>query len=442
VNDRPLLSTSEALAVVQEKGSRRRRWRSVLFATPPILATVCVLALAGAAGFGVHEEHHPSQIEHGPAGRLTPEGSPRIIYTVPGDTQDPAWAMTGGIGDGVWSWDVGTRSTINYVSGVTHRERVYDLGTACCGGGDRAFPGLTVGPSGTVWGVLNHTLIELNPVTGRFATTKLPSPPAAENEPATDLVMSQNSADDVTVASDGRELVVGFEYAAGVVVYPLAGGKLGRPSVIRLPAPDIALDVGVLADGTLGVGMEEFGSSPRPELDIIGPGGRSTRVSVPDSWGVTVDGDGWLVGESLPSFVTEGGQRRPVPADFRLPPGDRWGSNGAGGSPNRLVLLPGGLIGRPIQGGSLEVASVHANEVIAMPGRRVRNLPEMCGGCNMNPESTTTTLVPPPKWIWQRDPVDQIVVDGEGNIWILSATPGSSIAFAEITPALLRSTFG
>jgi hypothetical protein len=60
----------------------------------------------------------------------------------------------------------------------------------------------------------------------------------------------------------------------------------------------------------------------------------------------------------------------------------------------------------------------------------------------MNPESTTTTLVPPPKWIWQRDPVDQIVVDGEGNIWILSATPGSSIAFAEITPALLRSTFG
>ena len=70
--------------------------------------------------------------------------------------------MTGGSGQGVWSWDVGSRSSIDYVNGVTHRERVYRLAEKCCGRGVRGYPGLTVGPNGTVWGVLNHTLVELN----------------------------------------------------------------------------------------------------------------------------------------------------------------------------------------------------------------------------------------------------------------------------------------
>jgi hypothetical protein len=68
-------------------------------------------------------------------------------------------------------------------------------------------------------------------------------------------------------------------------------------------------------------------------------------------------------------------------------------------------------------------------------------LPIECGGC-LQQSTTTTTLVPPPKWIWQRDGVQQIVSDGDGDVWILTETPSSNTAFAEITAAQVRSEFG
>jgi hypothetical protein len=56
--------------------------------------------------------------------------------------------------------------------------------------------------------------------------------------------------------------------------------------------------------------------------------------------------------------------------------------------------------------------------------------------------TTTTTSVPPPKWLWERDRVQQVVSDGEGDLWILTETPASSIAFAEITAAQVHAAFG
>lgn len=439
--DRPLLSTAEALAVVQAMGTKRRRRRTLLVGTPVVLATVCVIAI-GAFVVGSRRDvaHRPTStsVPH----HLTVLGkTAEIVYTVPNNTPGPPWALTGGAGNSVWYWTAGD-DVIYHVSGVTHSERAYRLGAGCCGGGVRAYTGLTVAPNGTVWGVLNHTLIELNPVSGHFSLTTLPNAPAAKGEPSMDLAMGQDSADLVTVSPDGKQLVVGFADAAAIAVYQLADNSPSvHPAMIHLPVGYIALDIGVSADGTIGVGMERFGSNAQPEVDLIRPGGGSTQVRVLDGWGMVADGTGFLVGEYRPEFVTAAGEARRVPADFTLPPGGQWAQNAEGGGPNRLTLLPHGLIARPIDHGLVEVASPARSVLFETPRQRYRNLPIECGGC-LQQSTTTTTLVPPPKWIWQRDGVQQIVSDGDGDVWILTETPSSNTAFAEITAAQVRSEFG
>ncbi len=407
---------------------------------PRVLACLSVALLAAACGTTLASTPKGASASRQPnPAALT---SARIVYTVPNDTQDPPWALTGG-SNGAWSWDIGTDSTIDYVS-VTHHERVYRLDAACCGRGDRAYPGLAVAPNGTVWGVLNHSLVELDPEGGHFSVTTLPSPPAVEDEPSMDFKTSQNSADLVIVSPDATELVVGFEWAGAVVVYPLAHGAIGHPSMIRLPEGYFALDIAALADGTIGVGMERFGSNPEPEVDLVHHGGPPTQVRVPDGFGVVADGAGFLVGDYRPEFVTEAGRARSVQADFKLPSGDKWTVNAADGGPNRLILLPSGLIARTLDNGLVEVASQTRAHLFAMPRQRYPNLPDSCGGCFQpgSTTTTTTTLVPPPKWIWERDRVQQVVSDDEGDLWILTGTPASSIAFAEITATQLHAAFG
>jgi hypothetical protein len=364
----------------------------------------------------------------------------RIVYRVPGNNQDPAWSLTGARGNGVWSWDVGSRSSINYVSGVNDRERVYWLPRNCCGGGDRAFPGLAVAPNGTVWGVLNHSLIELNPTTGRLSISSLPSAAATSGEPPTDLDLSENSADLVAISPDGKELIVGFEYAAAVALYGLRGNAVRpRPSMIPLPPGYMALDIAVLADGTIGIGLERFGPRSDSEIYLLRRDGSTIRVPVPNGWGVAADGDGFLVGDLSPVFVSESGRIGPVPASFTLPQGDTWAANAGDSGPDPLSVMPGGLIVRPIDRGKLEVASRVRDALFAMPRQRYPNAALSCGGCGLG--STTTTLVPPPEWVWQRDPVAQTAVDGEGDIWVLTQTPAFTIAFAEIPSAQLHAAF-
>ena len=118
--------------------------------------------------------------------------------------------------------------------------------------------------------------------------------------------------------------------------------------------------------------------------------------------------------------------------------------NGGDGGPNRLTALPGGLVARTLGNGLVEVASPARHVLFAMPLQRYPNLPDSCGGCSPAgaATTTTTTLVPPPKWIWERDRVQQLVSDDEGDLWILTGTPASSIAFAEITAAQLHAAFG
>ena len=225
----------------------------------------------------------------------------------------------------------------------------------CCGGGDRAFPGLAVAPNGRVWGVLNHSLIELNPATGRFSISSLPSPAGTNGEPTTDLNLSQNSADLVAISPNGKEMVVGFEYADAIAVFGLHDSAiLPQPSMIALPTGYIALDMAILADGTIGIGMERFGSRSDSEIDILRTNSSATRVRVTNGWGVAADGAGFLVGDLSPAFVSESGRVLPVPASFVLPKGATWGANAGDSGPDPLSVVPGGVLVRPIDRGELE----------------------------------------------------------------------------------------
>ncbi|HEV8064058.1 MAG TPA: hypothetical protein VGP46_04460, partial [Acidimicrobiales bacterium] len=318
----PLLSLAEALAVVQAKGTRRKRRRTLFAAAPVLVATACVIAIVATIG--------PSRRDLGdhPVSSSVPHKAPlastaSIVYTVANDTQDPPWALTSGAGNSVWYWDASSDSVIYNVSAATHSERAYPLGVNCCGGGVRAYPGLTVAPDGDVWAVLNHTLIELSPSSGHLSFTTLPKAPPALGAPSMTLALAQESGDLVAVSPNDKQLVVGFDDAAAIAVYRLANGTpSAQADLMRLPPGYIARDIAVLADGTIGVGMERFGSESRPEVDLIGPGDRSTQVRVLDGWGMVADGSSFLVGDYQPEFVTTSGQVRSVPADFELPRGD------------------------------------------------------------------------------------------------------------------------
>ena len=199
-------------------------------------------------------------------------------------------------------------SSIDYVSAVTHRERVYRLDAGCCGRGDRAYTGLAVGPDGTVWGVLNHTLIELDPTSGHFSATRLPSPPAVEGEPPMDLrdvKGLRRSRHRLARRNEARCRVRVGRPRSPSIRSPMV--HCGQPSMLALPRGYFALDIAILADGTIGVGMERFGSSPEPEVISLRHGGPSTQVRVPDGFGVVADGGGFLVGDYRPEFVNRGG---------------------------------------------------------------------------------------------------------------------------------------
>jgi len=219
--------------------------------TPRVVACLCVAVLATAcASAGSTLSTGPKGSSSSPHSGPAVSASARIVYSVRNDTHDPPWALTGGDGDGAWSWDVGTRSTLDYVSALTHRERMYRLAAGCCGGGVRGYTGLTVGPNGTVWGVLNLSLLRLDPGSGRFSVTALPTPPRTAGAPSTGLRTGQSFADLVSVSADDKELVVGFEEAAALVRYSLTGGIPARESMIAMPNGYFALDIGILSDDT------------------------------------------------------------------------------------------------------------------------------------------------------------------------------------------------
>ena len=159
-----------------------------------------------------------------------------------------------------------------------------------------------------------------------------------------DLKTSQNSADLVAVSPagspGGMKLAVGFDWADAVAIYRLRhGAPLAHPSMVDLPTGYFALDVGFLADGTIGVGMERFGPKPEPEIDLVHPDGHSTQARVPDGFGVVGDGNEvprrrLIARSSSPKRVAT----RPLPAAFKLPAGSRWVVNGADGGPDRMTL--------------------------------------------------------------------------------------------------------
>ena len=214
------------------------------------------------------------------------------------------------------------------------------------------------------------------------------------------------------------KLAVGFDWADAVAIYRLRhGAPLAHPSMVYLPTGYFALDVGFLADGTIGVGMERFGPKPEPEIDLVHPDGHSTQARVPDGFGV-VRRRQRVPRRRLSPGVRHrnGSDTRPYRQPSSSRAGSRWVVNGAApGGPDRMTLVPGGLIAEGLNNGLVEVASQTRTRLFALPRQRYRNLPDslwrMPPSGAESSTTTTTTLVPPPKWIWERDGVQQVVSD-------------------------------
>ena len=217
----------------------------------------------------------------------------RIIFQVPEGTEDPAWALSGGSGNQAWYWTPDGDSTIYEVNAATHRQLAYHLGTSCSVSCARAYPGLAVAPDGIVWGAVNHTLVRLDPATGRFTTIALVPPPPSVGEDNTDISNTAQSATTVAVGGRRQEVAIGFEFGSEIEVY--TPGNPGRPPrIIALPSGFITNDVAILPDDTIGVVMQRFGAQPDPEIDVIASDGSSRHLRVPDCWGIEADGTAGL----------------------------------------------------------------------------------------------------------------------------------------------------
>lgn len=428
------VSTAEALSLVLDRGRRRRRRRALVVGTLPTTATVAILLIVFLVPVGMRPGTTRPASGVGDSGRGP---TARLIYQVPNNAEDPAWAPAGGVGNDLWYWVPDGNSTIYEVSGASDSQRAYHLGRgpSCSLGCARAYPGLAVAPDGIVWGAVNDTLVRLDPTTGRFTTIPLPEPPPVVGEPGVDLPHGQNAVT-VALGGPGGEIVIGFEFASALEMYTPGTDRV-RTREIALPVGYFANDVAVLPDGTTGAVIQRFGTRPDPRIDLIAPTGSSKQVAVPDPQGVEADGaDGFLVGESSPRLVTEAGRVEPAPFDFKLKSGMTWGVNGQDGAPNRLVLLPDHRVARPARSGFVAVATAHAVKLFPMPSERFRWMPPECGPARCS--STSTTTEPPSGWIIQRLNVDEVVVDGAGDLWILTSTPRSQNAFAEITTTQLQ----
>ena len=196
--ERTLLTVDEALSVATTRGERRRRRRRGIRAAPAVLAVAAVIA----SGAVVAVSRHPAS---GPAPSRPVTSTIPIIFQVPDGTQDPPMALTGGQGDSVWYWDAQSQDpTIYRVSGASRGERAYQLGSGCCGAGLEGPAGLTVAPDGTVWGVINETLVELDPASGHATFFDLTSLPAATGATATDILIG-DGADLVAISPKSEE---------------------------------------------------------------------------------------------------------------------------------------------------------------------------------------------------------------------------------------------
>jgi hypothetical protein len=348
--------------------------------------------------------------------------------------------LSGGSGNQAWYWTPDGDSTIYEVNAATHRQLAYHLGTSCSVSCARAYPGLAVAPDGIVWGAVNHTLVRLDPATGRFTTIALVPPPPSVGEDNTDISNTAQSATAVAVGGRRQEVVIGFEFGSQIEVYS-PGNPDRPPRIIALPSGFITNDVAILPDDTIGVVMQRFGAQPDPEIDIIASDGSSRHLRVPDCWGIEADGTaGFLAGEfSGPVLVTESGKLEPVPVRFRLPKDGEWGANGGDGPPTRLIVLPDRRVARPVENGFVAVASARGTVLFPMPWERYLWMPMSCLGCGPIPGRSTTTTRPHSKWVVRRALVVQVVSDDMGDLWILTSTPQSNAAFAELTAAQLRS---
>lgn len=204
-----------------------------------------------------------------------PTVTPKVVYTVPVDSQPPSFFGADPKRRGVW-FVTGTdaATSIVFVSVNPSQDRVFSLHTYYPLGIDG---GIAVASDGTVWAGINMVLIHLNPTTGAVTKYRVPTPgdsAAAEayNPPS---VKGTHSITAVAVAGTDTVALAILD-ADQVVVF-----HAGRFVDWSLPLNTVPQDVAYLKDGTLGVSLSDYNTHYFDRVVTFAPSGqRSESPSV------------------------------------------------------------------------------------------------------------------------------------------------------------------
>ena len=233
-------------------------------------------------------------------------------------------------------------SSIDYVNGVTHRERVYRLAEKCCGRGVRGYPGLAVGPNGTVWGVLNHTLVELNSNSGRYLDDDSAQSTSRRGEPSMDFKTSQNSADLVRSPAVRQAEPSSRSGSSGPMPSRSIASAMEAPCAPLDDPPAqgyFALDVGSSRTERSAWAWNALAPIPSPRSTSFIRAVIRLRSESPmaSAWSRTVTGSSsaTIARSSSPKRVGQ-----VVTGRLQAAGGNRWTVNAADGGPNRLSFCP------------------------------------------------------------------------------------------------------
>jgi hypothetical protein len=220
-----------------------------------------------------------------PAHRATPSPAPKaagptvtptVAYTVPADSQPPAYFGADPKRRGVW-FVTGTdaATSIVFVSVNPSQDRVFSLHTYYPLGVDG---GIAVASDGTVWAGINMVLIHLNPTTGAVTKYRVPTPGDSGAAEAYNPTFAKGTHSITAVAVTGTDTVALAMLDADQVVVFHAGRFVTWP----LPTNTVPHDVAYLNDGTLGVSLADYNTHHFDRVVTFAPNGKRSESPLVD----------------------------------------------------------------------------------------------------------------------------------------------------------------
>ncbi len=334
-----------------------------------------------------------------------PAVTPKVVYTVPANSQPPSFFGPDPKRRGVWfvTGSDGAASIV-FVSVNRSQDRVFSLHAYYPLGVDG---GIAVASDGTVWAGINMVLIHLNPTTGAVTNYRVPTPGDSAAAEAYNPPFAKGTHSITAVAVTGTDTVALAILDADQVVVFHAGRFVDR----SLPTNTVPEDVAYLADGTLGVSLTDYNTHHRDRVVTFTPSGARSESQLVDVWNLVSTGTQFVsVANQMVVFNAHAQVTAAVPFVPAIKP-----------SPieiSALGILPNGDLMMEGWDGVL-VASVSSGATVDLRFPRVA-----CSGpssISIPPGFTAAPTSNPAELCAQKP--NLVASDGAGDIWMVLGDP-------------------